>query len=182
MTLRTFGWATTWPVVATLQAAVARQRLDREHDLGRGSQGVGAQVHRCGASVVGGAGDGDVEELPAGDSRDDADRHPGRGEHRALLDVQLDEGVEEQRIPRRGGDRAGSGLPPAARMRWATVTPSSSTWANVAASSRPTQALLPVIPAVPRAPSSLAKAATMIPCRKSAVWSAAATSTAATTP
>ena len=54
-------------------------------------------------------------------------------------------------------------------MRSATVTPSSSTWAKAAASSRPAQAWLPVMPAVPRAPSSLAKAATMMPWSRSAV-------------
>ena len=60
--------------------------------------------------MVGGAGDGDVEDLSAGDAGDHADRDPGGVEHGALLDVELDEGVEDERVPGRGGDRSRLGV------------------------------------------------------------------------
>ena len=80
-------------------ADLARGPLDAERPLGRGQERVAPQVHRRGAGVVGVAEEGDACAAPSpaiavtapiGSCR--------RLEHAALLDVQLDEGVDRARL------------------------------------------------------------------------------------
>ena len=63
-------------------------------DAHGGLQRIASQIHRRGAGVVGASFDGGAEAEQAGNRVDDAERHALVGEDAALLDVQLDEGVE----------------------------------------------------------------------------------------
>ncbi len=80
--------------------AVAGQGLDREHHLGGGGQGVVAQVHGGGAGVVGGDRRCAMSIAWRPVMPVTTPRHGTGGlQHRALLDVQLDEGVDRRRGP-----------------------------------------------------------------------------------
>ena len=83
----------------------ARARFDRQDHLGGGGERVATQIHRRGAGVAGGAEDNRDQPRRAVDRVDDAER-PALGlQHRALLDMQFDEGRDAIGAGGRRGDR-----------------------------------------------------------------------------
>ena len=92
-TLMRLGCTSILPTVPTWWLAVPRAQLPHVHgDARRGVERVVAVADRGGAGVVGLAGDGDLVPGDALDLGDRADRVALLLEHRALLDVELDEG------------------------------------------------------------------------------------------
>ena len=72
-------------------ADLVREAPQERDDLGRRVPGVATHRHRRRAGVVGLTDDRQLLPRDALHALDDADRHSPRLEHRALLDVQLDE-------------------------------------------------------------------------------------------
>ena len=97
------------PTVATVPPRAARAHA--EHELGRVDERVVAGVHRRRAGVVGAAREDDLAARRPGDRGHDPERLADALEHRALLDVQLEE--RRRQVARR---RRAARLPGAAAL------------------------------------------------------------------
>ena len=85
-----------------------RVALDGGDPLGCAGERILAQIHRAGAGMVGFAVKGKFVAALASDGFDDAEAEIQIFEHRALLDVELDEG-EGTRVENRIGELRGVG-------------------------------------------------------------------------
>src|SRR5205085_7445388 len=74
----------------------SRQIPDAEDELGSGCEGVGAPGHRDGAGVAGLAGEDALAADDADDALSEPERHARTLEHRALLDVHLEEAFRQR--------------------------------------------------------------------------------------
>ena len=92
------------PIVPTESRSARGALLDVERELGDRGGGVAAAVHRRGAGVAGHADHLAGVAHAAVDRGDDAERQVELVQHRALLDVHLDEAEVARRIAPQRGD------------------------------------------------------------------------------
>ena len=147
----------------------------RDRELGGGEERVAASRHRRRPRVAGVAVDGRRVAGHPGDRADDRVAGGGALEHRALLDVHLDE---------RAGQRAGHRRPsrPSSSSASRTRMPSASADSSSSSVTPPHTARLPKKPRPKRQPSSSRKATTASGAASGVLPRAATASSAASTP
>ena len=156
MTLPAPELDSTLPTVATRPGSASGVALDLGDPLRGGGEGVVAETaHGRGACVVGLAGEDELHAGLADDGLDDAEWRAFALEDWALLDVELE--VAEGGVDRWTAAGISAGSRPKLRMASATLMPSRSVRARVAASSSPTRRVMPRKGLAKRTPSSSEK-------------------------
>ena len=159
ITLTAPGSASSRPTVATRSCSSRAARLDREDHFGARGERVLPQRHRHRAGMAGEALDGRGEAGRAIDRADRADRETLGLQHRALLDMQFDEGVDAARAQLE--QLFGIAAEVDERILAASRRPCPSAPRQVCGT-RPASAREPVIVVGKRTPSSSPKATTSI--------------------